>query len=349
MSVTKKVFGISSKGEEIYLYRIAGADGASVQVTNYGAILVSVTVPDASGQMEDVVLGYERLEDYYGNPSFFGATVGPNANRVGGASFTLKGKTYQLDVNDGPNNLHSHKDLGLHKKVWKAKEGENSVTFSLLERDGELGFPGNRICSVTYTLTEGNRLALHYYCESDAETPVNMTNHTYFNLEGQGKGRIEDHVLWLKASHYTPVAEGAIPTGEIAPVEGTPMDFTKQERVGARINDDFEQLKLTGGYDHNWVIDDFDGSLQLFATVKAPVSGRVLRAYTNLPGVQFYAGNFIEPETGKGGAAYDKRSGLCLETQFYPDTVNKTEFPSAIFGPDRIYDYTTVYEFGVQS
>lgn len=348
MSVTKKVFGTCPAGEEIYLYTLTNAMGLSAQVMNYGAILVSVTAPDISGKMEDVVLGFDTLAPYFKNPSFFGATVGPNANRIGGAQFQIEGQICKLDVNDGANNLHSHIELGFHKRVWHAEEGENSVRFSIEEKDGNLGFPGNRKCSVTYTLTDNNRLELHYHGESDKKTVLNMTNHTYFNLEGQGEGGIEDHTLWMKASRYTPVAAGAIPTGEIASVAGTPMDFTRPETVGKRINEDFEQLKITGGYDHNWVIDDYDGSVQLFATVKAKKSHRTIKAYTNLPGVQFYAGNFIDAQTGKNGACYDKRSGLCLETQFYPDTANKPEFPSAVFGSDRIYDYTTVYEFGVE-
>ena len=348
MSVSKKIFGTCPRGGEINLYTITNTNGLSVQVMNYGAILVNVTAPDASGQAEDIVLGFDSLEEYFSNPSFFGATVGPNANRTGGAQFELEGSIYKLDVNDGENNLHSHIGLGFHKSVWQAEQGVNSVRFYLEEEDGKLGFPGNRKCSVRYTLTDDNRLELHYHGESDKKTILNMTNHTYFNLKGHGKGNIEDHILWLKASSYTPVAAGAIPTGEIGAVAGTPMDFTKPEVVGKRINDDFEQLKLVGGYDHNWVIDDFDGSVQLFAKVSHKESGRTLKAYTNLPGVQFYAGNFIDAQAGKNGASYDKRSGLCLETQFFPDTANKPEFPSAAFGPDRIYDYTTVYEFGVK-
>lgn len=348
MGVTKEIFGKCPTGEEICLYTITNANGLCAKVTNYGAILVGLNTPDASGKMDDIVLGFDNVEAYLANPSFFGATVGPNANRIGGAKFTIDGQTYQLDVNDNANNLHSHFDKGQHKQVWQATAYDNSVCFTIDAADGSLGFPGNRTFAVTYTLTDNNRLELHYHVESDAKSVINLTNHTYFNLEGHTSGSIEDHTLWLKASHYTPVVAGAIPTGEIAPVVGTPMDFTTPEVIGKRINDDFEQLHLTSGYDHNWVIDDVDGSVQLFATVKAPKSGRVMKAYTNLPGVQFYAGNCIDPQAGKAGAAYDKRHGLCLETQFYPDTANKPEFPSAVFGPDRIYDYTTVYEFCVE-
>lgn len=348
MSVLVSDFGKTKDGLKISLYTMTNKNGMSAQVTDYGAILVSLEVPDATGITDDVVLGYDTPEGYFTNPSFFGATIGPNANRIGGAQFTLEGVTYKLDKNDGDNNLHSHIQNGYPKKMWKAQTGENFVCFSLLDEDGSMGFPGNKLCQVTYTLTDNNRIELHYRVETDRNTLVNMTNHTYFNLEGHGEGSIEDHSLWLKASHYTPVVKGAIPTGEIAPVKGTPMDFTDFVKVGSRIQDDFEQLILTGGYDHNWVIDDYDGSIKLFACVKAPKSGRVMKAYTDLPGVQFYAGNFITPQAGKKGAHYQKRSGLCLETQFYPDTINKPEFPSAVFGPDRIYDYTTIYEFSVE-
>lgn len=348
MAVSVKEFGKTPSGEGIQLYTIENARGMAAQVMNYGAILVSLTAPGREGSMADVVLGFDRAEQYFGNYSFFGATVGPNANRTGNAQFSIDGKTYKLDVNDGVNNLHSHIEKGYHKRIWAAEAGRDSVSFFLSAEAGDLGFPGNKEVSVTYTLTDQGRLELHYHAESDENTLINMTNHTYFNLEGAGNGNIEEHTLWLKASHYTPVAAGAIPTGEIAAVSGTPLDFTTPQKVGSRIREDFDQLKLTGGYDHNWVIDDFDGSVQLFAEVKAPKSGRVLRAYTNLPGVQFYAGNFIDRQTGKGGAEYGARSGLCLETQFYPDTANKPRFPSAVFGRDRMYDYTTVYEFSAE-
>lgn len=348
MAVEQKEFGTCPGGEVITKYIIGNAAGMQAEVINYGAILTGLWVPDKKGEKADVVLGYDSLEGYFANPSFFGATVGPNANRTGKAAFEIDGVKYQLDINDGSNNLHSHKGLGFHKRLWEAQTGENSVTFTLKEKDGSLGFPGDRHFSVTYSLSEDNRLELRYHGTSDRKTVINMTNHTYFNLKGHDAGSIEDHILKLCASCYTPVAEGSIPTGEIAPVAGTPMDFTGPRSIGERIEEEFEQLKLTGGYDHNWVIDGWNGSLRLFAEVSAPGTDRVLRAYTDLPGVQFYAGNFIEPETGKGGAAYGKRGGFCLETQFYPDTVNKPDFPNAYFGPKREYDYRTVYEF-VQS
>ena len=349
MSVTKKLFGTCPNGEEVYVYKITNNSGVSAEVMDFGAILVSMNVPDKNGKMTDVALGYADFDSYIKYNCCFGATVGPNANRIGSAQFVIDGNTYQVDKNDGANNLHSHLTEGFHRRVWKSEAGSNCVKFTLEEKDGMLGFPGNRVFTVTYTLTDSNRLEIHYNGESDANTIMNLTNHSYFNLKGAGHGDIEDHVLWMKASNYTPVVKGGIPTGEIVPVAGTPMDFTTPTVVGKHINGDFEQIRLTGGYDHNWVIDDFDGSLQMFATVKAPDNGVVMKVYTNLPGVQFYAGNYIDEQEGKEGQIYRDRYGLCLETQFYPDTANKPQFPSAVFGPDRIYDYTTVYEFDVES
>lgn len=345
MAVTKELFGMTKCGKEIHRYYISNEKGMKAGVINYGAILVNLFVPDKEGKAADVVLGYDTLEPYFENGSFFGATVGPNANRIGGASFVLEGKRYQLDVNDGENNLHSHEELGYHKRIWNAETGENSVTFSLEDEDGCMGFPGNKKISVTYTVTEDNELKIHYQGLSDKNTIINMTNHTYFNLAGHNAGKIYEHKLQLKASFYTPVVAGAIPTGEIAAVKDTPFDFLTEKRVGEEIDAAHPQLELVGGYDHNWVIDGADGTLREIATVKEDTSGRMMKAYTDLPGVQFYAGNFITEQTGKENASYGPRSGLCLETQYYPDTANKPEFPSAVFGPDRKYDSVTVYQF----
>lgn len=345
MAVEKSVFGKSPDGQEVMLYTLKNSKGMQVSLTNLGAIIVKLMVPDKAGNVADVVLGFDKAEDYYKNPSFFGAVIGPSANRIGGASFEVDGVNYQLDVNDGPNNLHSHFDKGYHKLLWTAETTDNSVTFALEDSDGNMGFPGNKKVQVTYTLSEDNALTLHYHGSSDKKTVLNFTNHTYFNLDGHDSGSIEAHELQLNASCYTPVVEGAIPTGEIASVAGTPMDFTAPKVIGKEINENFEQLKLTGGYDHNWVIDGWNGELKEFAVVKAPKSGRVMKAYTNLPGVQFYAGNCIAPQAGKGGVSYDKRFGLCLETQYYPDTVHQPSFPPCIFGEGKDYDSVTVYRF----
>ena len=345
MAITKELFGTALNGEAVYKYSITNEKGMKACVINYGAILTELWVPDQNGKSEDVVLGYDTLEPYFENGSFFGATVGPNANRICGASFVIDGQKYQLDVNDGANNLHSHMELGYHKRIWAVQEEGNNVVFSITDEDGCMGFPGNKKVQVTYTLTEENELKIHYLADSDKNTIINMTNHTYFNLAGHNAGNIHEHTMQINASRYTPVVPGAIPTGELAPVAGTPFDFLTAKKVGAEIGADHEQLKLVQGYDHNWVIDDADGTLREVATVTEETSGRVMKVYTDLPGVQFYAGNCISDTTGKGGVLYTARSGLCLETQYYPDTANRPEFPSAVYGPERSYDTVTVYRF----
>lgn len=346
MAVEKSVFGKSPKGQEIYLYTITNAKGMQAAVTNLGAVLVKLMVPDKAGNVADVVLGFDKAEDYYQNSSFFGTVIGPSANRIAGAAFEIDGISYELDVNDNANNLHSHKDKGYHKQLWTVETGESSVTFSLEDEDGSMGFPGNKKITVTYSLDDENGLQLHYHGSSDKKTILNLTNHTYFNLEGHDSGSVADHELCLNASCYTPVVAGAIPTGEIASVKGTPMDFTSMKRIGAEIEADFEQLALTGGYDHNWVIDGCNGELRHAATAMAPCSGRVMKVYTTLPGVQFYAGNFIDRQQGKDGAVYDRRQGFCLETQYYPDTIHHENFPPCVFGGENgDYESVTVYKF----
>ena len=345
MGVIKEKFGVTKDGREVYAYTLSNANGMSAKIIDYGAILVSLMVPDQNGVAEDVVLGYDSMEGYFANGSFFGATIGPSANRIGGASFEIDGTTYEIDDNAGGNTLPSHKENGYHKQLWTASAGTDSVTFTLEGRDGEMGFPGNKKVSVTYSLSEDNALKLSYHVSADKNTIVNMTNHTYFNLAGHKAGKIEDHLLRLAASCYTPTVPGSIPTGEIAPVAGTPFDFTEKKPIGQDINADFEQLKLGQGYDHNFVIDGADGTLREFAEVEDPKSGRKMKAYTDLPGVQFYAGNCITEETGKDNAAYGPRTGFCLETQYYPDTIHHANFPSAVFGPARDYESVTVYRF----
>lgn len=347
MAVTISSFGKYPDGREISLYTMENGSGMRVSVANIGAALVRVEVPDREGRLADVVLGFDRAEDYLENGCFFGVVIGPSANRIGNASFDLDGATYPLKANDGANNLHSDREQGWHKAFWEAAVGEDSVTFRLEDAPDNMGFPGTKRAEVTYSLNEENELRLHYHAVSDKRTILNLTNHSYFNLEGHGSGSIEGHALRLGASRYTPADAGSIPTGEVAPVDGTPMDFTAPERIGERIDADFRQLRYAGGYDHNWVIDGWDGTLRHFATLKAPVSGRTMEAYTTLPGVQFYAGNFIEEESGKEGATYKRRGGLCLETQYFPDSANKPHFPSCIFGGDREYDSVTVYRFGL--
>lgn len=345
MSVEKTLFGKTQDGTEIYRYCLRNEAGMEAQIINYGAILVRLYVPNQDGKREDVVLGYDNLESYYVNEPAFGATIGPNANRIAGAAFVLEGITYTLDANNGENNLHSHASLGYHKRVWDAVEVENGVTFTLEGADGEMGFPGNKKVTVTYSLSADNELRIHYHAESDKNTIINMTNHSYFNLAGHAAGTIGNHLLTLNSHRYTPLRTGSIPTGEVASVEGTPMDFTVPKRIGQDIDSDFAQLTLAGGYDHNWVLEGKENSPSHIATVEEPISGRKLEVYTDLPGVQFYTGNFIQDEKGKDGAVYTRRAGFCLETQYYPNTANEPAFPSAVFGPQRPYDTTTIYKF----
>ena len=343
MSVVVSDFGEMRDGRKLSLYTMSNRKGMQVSVTNIGAAVVKILVPDKNGVLEDVVLGFDDGGDYVNNDCFFGVVIGPNANRTAKAAFCLDGEVHHLDVNDGVNNLHSHKEKGWHKRFWEAVCGEDRVTFSLEDEDGSLGFPGNKRAEVTYILDEENGLTLHYHGISDKRTIMNLTNHTYFNLEGSGS--IEDNELWLAASRYTPADGGSIPTGEIASVEGTPMDFTKSKRVGRDIRETFEQLQFAGGYDHNWVIDGWNGELRLIARLKAPVSGRQMEVHSTLPGVQFYAGNFITKQKGKAGVSYGPRWGLCLETQYFPDSANHPEFPSCVFGQGEEYDSVTVYKF----
>jgi len=344
--MSKTLFGKTKDGKEVYAYELTNSKGMKAEVINYGAILTKLYVPDKNGKAEDIVLGFDDVAGYEVNASFFGATIAPSANRIGNARFVIDGVTYNVDVNDGPNNLHSHIELGTHKKVWDAVEGKNSVKFTVKLDDMEMGFPGNKVISLTYTLTEDNELILDYEGKSDKNTIINPTNHSYFNLSGAESGKtILENVLKLDAANYTPVVEGAIPTGEIATVKGTVMDFTEGRVIGKDIEDSFNQLVLTGGYDHNFVVDNYDGKTNHIATVSDPESGRVMEVYSDLPGVQFYAGNFIADQTGKNGAKYGKRSGLCLETQFYPDSINRPEFPSCVFGPAKDYRSQTIYKF----
>lgn len=346
MSVIQKSFGKTKDGREASLFAIENANGMKVEVTNFGINIVKVIVPDKNGKLDDIALGYDTIEGYYENDNCFGATIGPNANRIANASFTIDGEKYQLAVNDGVNNLHSDGNLGYHKQLWDAKiANDNSVIFALKETDGSMGFPGNKEITVTVSLTDENELKLMYHATSDKNTLINMTNHSYFNLAGHGAEPILNHKLCIMASQYTPVVSGAIPTGEIASVKGTPFDFTKMLAVGAHIEDDNEQLRIGKGYDHNWVVDDFDGNIRKVAEVMEETSGRTMEVYTNQPGIQFYAGNCIGEHIGKAGVTYGKRSGLALETQVFPNSINQENFPNAVYGPGKDYDATTIYKF----
>ena len=343
MSVTKAVFGKLADGREVSIYTIR-TDRLCARVTDLGAVLVSLYTPDRNGEMKDICLGYDDVVHYLDSPGGLGATVGPNANRIAGASFVIGGEEYHIPANEGVNNLHS--DKMFYKRLFNAHSDGDSVTFVLGLPDGDAGFPGNRIFSITYTLTDED-LRIDYHAKSDRKTVINLTNHSYFNLAGEDSGSIADHVMKLNCSSFTKIVKGAIPTGEIAPVKGTALDFTEAKPIGRDVDSEEEQMTLVGGYDHNYVIDGYTGKgeLLLAGEVCDPASGRVMQVLTTVPGMQVYTANFLNDEHGKGGRTYGPRSGLALETQFFPDNVHHDNFPSSIFGADTEYDSTTIYRF----
>ncbi len=337
-------FGFNHSGQQATLYTFENKNGMVMAVTDFGATLHSLLVPTEQGPL-DVVLGYDEPSGYEGPAgTFFGATVGRNANRIAGGTFTLGGKTYQLDINNGPNNLHSGLDFWSFR-VWQVKEVTgNSITFFLHSPDGDQGYPGALDIAVTYTLTEDNAVRIHYYGIPQAETLINLTNHSYFNLNGHDSGDILGHTVWLDADSFTRADETSIPTGEILPVAGTPMDFRTPKTVGRDIDKDYEALNFGQGYDHNWCLNN-GGHFAKIATLEADKTNLKLEVFTDLPGVQIYTGNFILGEPGKNGAVYCRRAGICFETQFYPDSVNHPNFPSPIFGAGQVYETTTEFRF----
>ncbi|MBR5421357.1 MAG: galactose mutarotase [Lachnospiraceae bacterium] len=347
MAVTKEFFGTTREGEQVDCYTITNKNGMRAEVITYGAILKSLYVPDKKGKAEDVVLGYDNLWMYFKNGSCFGATIGPVANRTKGGTYTVNGKKVQLPINDKKaNNLHSDLNCGFHKRVWKAEAGKNCVVLSLKKKNGDMGHPGNMDVKVTYTLTDKNELKVSYLATTDKPTIINLTNHSYFNLSGPASPSVLDHSLTIHASRFTAVDKQSIPTGELPEVKGTPMDFTKPKKVGRDIEkSDFVQIKNVRGFDHNYCIDKWNGKKQLAAELSDPRSGRSMKVYTDLPGVQFYAGNFIANNTGKAGYPNQPRKGLCLETQYYPDAQNNPSFPQPLFTPDKPFESTTVFAF----
>ena len=346
MAVTTEYFGKTGKGETVTLYNITGKNGMTVSVIDYGVNIVKILVPDRNGKLDDVVLGFDNVEGYSYNPSYFGSTIGRNANRIANASFTLNGVTYTLEKCDGENNLHSNFENCFNKKMFSAviNEADNSVKFTVFSPDGDQGFPGNMTASVTVRVADSDTLELEYEATTDADTVFNITN-SYFNLSGHDAGSAMDHTLWLNATHYTPTLPGSIPTGEVATVAGTPFDFTHPTRIGDRIDEDNEQLKLAGGYDHNWVVDTTGTKPEKIAVLSDERSGRRMTVYTDLPGVQFYAGNFIATQTGKGGVTYGKRCAIALETQFFPNAVNEPSFKAPILKAGETFRTVTKYQF----
>lgn len=347
MSISKREFGVTKDGKQTYLYTMSNENGMEAAVTDFGAILVNLIVPDAKGEKKDLVLGYDNLADYEENGCYFGSTIGRNANRIGGAAFTLDGTEYKLADNENGNNLHTDYHHGFHKVLWSAEpdEAANAVKFSYVSPDGENGFPGKLQVSVTYTLLADNGIRITYDAVSDKKTTINMTNHSYFNLGGHDAGSICDEKMTILASGFTEIVPGAIPTGRIIPVEGTPMDFRRAKRIGDEIDNDWDQLTMVQGYDHNWALDTNFGTVEKIAQVEDEKAGRTMEVYSDLPGVQFYAGNCITPQTGKGGVHYDKRCALCLETQYFPNSINIPDFRQPVFEAGQPYHTTTIYKF----
>ena len=348
-------FDTTPDGEAVSLVTLVNAHGMEVRAMSYGGIILSLKVPDRDGTLGDVALGYDHLAGYLAETPYFGAIIGRYGNRIGGARFDLDGESYVLAANNGPNHLHGGL-AGFDKAIWDAEPFQSQegvgVVFSRTSPDGEEGYPGNLSVAVTYTLTDGNELIFDYLATTDAATPVNLTQHTYFNLAGHGSGDVLGHRLTIHASRYTPVDGGLIPTGETAPVEGTPFDFRSPHLVGERIAADHPQITFGGGYDHNWVLDRegvAEGALAPAVRVEEPASGRIMEVFTTEPGLQFYSGNFLDGGiTGKAGAVYRFRNGFCLETQHYPDSPNQPSFPSTILRPGEEYRSRTVYRFSVE-
>jgi aldose 1-epimerase len=352
-STTKKSFGKTPDGQPVELYVLTNKSGGEASITNYGGAVVSIKVPDRNGKLADVVLGYDTADGYVNDKSHFGGIIGRFGNRIARAQFVLDGKTYTLAKNNGENTLHGGVK-GFDKALWTAKilpaKDGQSLELSYLSKDGDEGFPGNLKVTVAYTWTDANALQIEYSATTDKKTVVNLTNHSYFNLAGQGSGDILGHLLVIEADKFTPVDAGLIPTGELRDVAGTAFDFRKPVAIGARIDQDDEQLKLGGGYDHNFVIRRSAGvGESLAARVVEPASGRVLEVWTTEPGVQFYTGNFLDGKTpGKGGITYPRRNAFCLETQHYPDSPNQPKFPSVVLKPGERYHTITTYKFSVE-
>ena len=351
-SLQVQPFGTTTDGQDVDEYILTNANGMEVRIITYGGIITSVQVPDRSGNFTNVVLGFDNLSDYETKSPYFGSITGRYANRIANARFTLDGEEYELAPNDGPNSLHGGVE-GFDNKVWEAQPIESNdevgVSLHYLSPDGEEGYPGNLDVTVVYNLTKDNELRMEYSATTDAPTVVNLTNHAYFNLGGEGTGHIYDHILWIDADRYTPVDQTLIPTGELASVEGTPFDFRIVKPLAPGQRSNHEQIVLARGYDHNFVLnreDLSDNSMMIAARIADPVSGRVLEVWTTEPGLQFYAGNFLDGTlVGTGGNLYRQSDGFALETQHFPDSPNHPDFPSTVLRSGEKYETTTIYRF----
>jgi aldose 1-epimerase len=344
-------FGTTKDGAEVRLFELRNIYGVVARLTNYGATLVEMHVPDRDGDLEDVILGFESVEGYQSAANqYFGCTTGRVANRIANGRFRLDENDYQLATNNDPNHLHGGGSRSLDKRVWRAQQSRSlnnsAIEFSYTSPDGEEGYPGELVCKVKYTLTNANELIIEYKATSNQATPVNLTNHAYWNLGGAGSGSILDHEIQIAAARYTPTNHTLIPTGRIEPVAGTPLDLREATRIGDHIEDLTETPAL--GYDHNFVLSESAGSMKLAARLHDPASGRVLEIHTTEPGIQFYSGNFLRGDSGKRGRVYGHRHALCLETQHFPDSVNQPQFPSVILRPGQTYRHKTVHKFSAR-
>jgi aldose 1-epimerase len=352
-TVTKDPFGKTAVGEKVDIYTLRNANGIEAQITNYGGIVVSLKVPDRHQRFDDVILGFGDLDKYLTkNDPYMGAIIGRYGNRIAEGRFTLNGVEYKLAVNNGENHLHGG-IKGFDKVVWTGRSLRTAagpaVALTYLSKNGEEGYPGNLRVRVVYTLTNKNELKIDYSATTDKDTVINLTNHSYFNLLGEGNGDILNHLIQINGDRFLPTDAGSIPTGELKSTTGTPFDFLKATRIGARINDDDEQLKFGNGYDHTWVINGRPGTLRLAATAYEPFTNRVLEVWTTEPGMQFYTGNFLEGSvTGKSGRPYERRTGFCFETQHYPDSPNQPKFPTTTLKRGATYRSTTIYKFGLK-
>ena len=346
MATKSELFGVMPDGREVLLFTLRNNSGLEMKVINYGGIVTELKLPDRDGEIGDVVLGHDNLDGYLHRSRYFGALIGRHGNRIRRGQFVLKGIEYQLPINNGQNHLHGGLK-GFDKVFWHAEQTADGLRLTYRSRDGEEGYPGNLEATVIYSLTDANELRIEYFATTDAETIVNLTNHSYFNLAGEGT--ILEHELTINADAFTPVDETLIPTGEIRGVKDTPMDFTSATAIGAQISQPDEQLKIAGGgYDHNFVLRGFDGELRLVATLHEPRSGRTLEVISTEPGIQFYAGTWLDGSiVGKRKQTYEKYSGCCLETQHFPDSPNHANFPPTVLKPGEEYRQTTIYKFSI--
>ncbi len=350
--IEKKLFGTLPTGEQVFIYTLTNKNGLEAKIINYGATIVSLTTPDKNNKFDDIVMGYDNLEDYINGSSYFGCIVGRFGNRINKGKFKLDGVEYQLTINDGVNHLHGG-TIGFNKVLWNAEpiltDSSQSLKLIYHSKDGEQGYPGNLTIEVIYTLNNNNEIVIDYSATTDKPTIINPTHHSYFNLSGSFENTILNHELYIDADYITTVNDQLIPTGELMRVEGTPFDFKTFHKIGERINQQHQQLIFGKGYDHNWVLNNYNGKVRKVAELYEPVSGRAMEVLTDQPGIQFYSGNFLNKSIkGKNGVTYDYRTGLCLETQHFPDSPNHSDFPSVILKPREKYTQKTIYRFLVK-